>query len=1129
MKKNRTFRSLLALLLTFLFLVSSVVAIPATAAETSKQDDLKWDIDLSKGTPIPGTNDYTARLDSTTSLTQLNGENCLKFSHSAFFIDDTQNQLVQCDTFYVDYKTYFESFPVGTRDNLTSDEYPIAIFTWIVDNSYDRSIRIDSQGNLFYTRYTNSAIGAKLEPKKWYNFRFAITPQSGAFEIYLDGQPIFSKTYKNLEITKKSSIRFFDTAYEYEAYVKDISVYSSNGYSIEVGVNTEKSADYLGYQTTKPANGKFDIRFLSGLEKINNFTQAGYNVSVTTVDNNGKTTETQDISNNTVISESVLADGKNVTAAELETGHLSLFTVRGLDSNASLIRLVIRPYTMKNDLRIYGLATILFFSGDSENGYPVLSATPEEGNVIGDILTCNDTFIQAKFSDSPRGNLETIEVKNNGNGAANTRIAYFQFDISGKIQDLLLEQETINFRVHLNQTRQATDAETKNGGIEAKVYATESDWDEKTLTANSVSKGTAKILKEVGSLYLSGLGFVECDVTEYVHEAILDGKDKISFRIENVVEDGSGSQTVFASKESGSTKAANLSIPSTTDAVTFKHELNLVKSFNYGYEPWGYAEQIVAAWMNGGKDAVYAADNNEVFELTPVDITSPSGAHTVLTPGRSTGNPPSGIYKDQYARTIDSLIQNGYKEVTSEEACRYDIYGGITNPTIKGDITGFFHVEKINNRFYIIDPIGNPFFAVGVNALSSGDSQNQKDAVLAKYGSAEEYWTTITKSLREIGVNTATGAFTSYSETATPINGISGVSGIGSYMSSLGLSTSTGGSSAFAHNNTMNVFDPDFITYVDGVNSAGLTKNADNDRIIGYTSDNELPKNKDMLLRYLTLDPSIGFNAFSYATAWTWLSAKTGKINPSLEDAKPEYYEEFKAFVFSRLFETVANVIEKYDPNHMYIGTRADSTNKTSEGYLRAAGKYCDLLTINMYDGMEPSVSTMATIYRYSGKPFIVTEFYAKAEDAYDMNGQLLANQQNAGWLVKTQQDRANYYENYTLLLLESKYCLGWVWYRFRDNDQSLYTNDGGKTILRVWEKGDRYEVKSYIDQNGNIIPASGTEVKYYNGEVDTSNLGSNKGIVNNKTEFYAPVCNSISRVNANLLKLIQYFDTIHK
>ncbi len=562
----------------------------------------------------------------------------------------------------------------------------------------------------------------------------------------------------------------------------------------------------------------------------------------------------------------------------------------------------------------------------------------------------------------------------------------------------------------------------------------------------------------------------------------------------------------------------------------FTYELNLTQYANIGYEPWGNAEMLVDEWFSGRKDEIYASADEKPFTLTKVDISKPSGAHTVPVDGCGTGNPPTPKFKTVYARTMDSLMQNSFVPATCEEESTYDEFGGISNSSIQGNATGFFHMETFGERDYIIDPLGNPFFVCGVNTINIGSTTNQKNYILSRFGTEEKYWIYITKALRDYGVNVVTGSTSSARDTETPLNGIVGVKGISSYMGSLGLATSTGGSSSFMYNNTMNVFDPDFFAFVDRENRQNLLNNRDNPYILGYTSDNELPTDTKMLENYLTLDPSVPINAFSYATAWTWLCAKTGKINPSVNDITADMREEFKAMVFGSLFYHVRQAIDKYDSNHMYIGTRANSGNKTSEGYLRAAGTYMDVLTINMYDGIEPAVSTMATIHKYSGKSFIVTEFYAKAQDAYDMNGQLLANQQNAGWLVRTQADRAVYYENYTLLLLESKYCVGWVWYRFQDNDQSLYypSESDHSKILRVWEKGARYDVRSFIDEDGKILPATGKEVKFYEGEIDTSGLGSNKGIVDNKLNFFEPVMRSVDRVGKNIFKLIGYFDNLH-
>ena len=66
---------------------------------------------------------------------------------------------------------------------------------------------------------------------------------------------------------------------------------------------------------------------------------------------------------------------------------------------------------------------------------------------------------------------------------------------------------------------------------------------------------------------------------------------------------------------------------------------------------------------------------------------------------------------------------------------------------------------------------------------------------------------------------------------------------------------------------------------------------------------------------------------------------------------------------------------------------------------------------------------------KWSGKPFMVTEFYTKGEDSG------LPNTTGAGWNVHTQQERGWFYQNFCLRLLESKCCVGWHWFKYMDND----------------------------------------------------------------------------------------------
>ena len=93
-----------------------------------------------------------------------------------------------------------------------------------------------------------------------------------------------------------------------------------------------------------------------------------------------------------------------------------------------------------------------------------------------------------------------------------------------------------------------------------------------------------------------------------------------------------------------------------------------------------------------------------------------------------------------------------------------------------------------------------------------------------------------------------------------------------------------------------------------------------------------------------------------------------------------------------------------------------------------------------------------------------------------------MANTSGAGWLVKTQRDRGVFYENFVLGLLESKVCVGWHWFKYIDNDPT--------------------------DKNA-----------------DPSNTDSNKGIVSNRYEPYAPLLESMRAVNQRSYSLVEHFD----
>ncbi|WP_431200399.1 hypothetical protein ACRQ5D_21850 [Mucilaginibacter sp. P25] len=177
--------------------------------------------------------------------------------------------------------------------------------------------------------------------------------------------------------------------------------------------------------------------------------------------------------------------------------------------------------------------------------------------------------------------------------------------------------------------------------------------------------------------------------------------------------------------------------------------------------------------------------------------------------------------------------------------------------------------------------------------------------------------------------------------------------------------------------------------------------------------------------------------------------------------------------------QKVTAALKKYDPNHMYLGCRFNQQDRqelSNPEIFKVAGKYMDVISINHYRKWEPDSAQMADWEKWSGKPFLITEWYVKAQDSG------LANNGGAGWIVKTQQDRGYFYENFALSLIKSKSCVGWHWFTYQDNDP-----DNLKT--------------------------------------DLSNRDSNKGIVDSDYEYYNPLVQQIKELNKQVFNLVQYFD----
>ncbi|MBQ2325504.1 MAG: DNRLRE domain-containing protein, partial [Clostridia bacterium] len=724
---------------------------------------------------------------------------------------------------------------------------------------------------------------------EWFNIRFLVSPLTGFCEVYINGQNLLSYKIGKPTTLAKSQVRFFDARYSYTAYFSNISVYTDSSYRI--GLIDEDSADFLAYQTTKVADNKFDLRLISGIDiaDITTYNHAGFNI-ITLWDENGTVMTKEQNVYSTEVCKSVIANGQTVSAESLGTTYMAAIPVKGVPANKGSLEIIVRPFVKKGGIRSYGDAMILSWTGDLNDGHPVFAMA--DSSVEYTAFPSDDTFVKLNNAEN-FGDKTSFELKNNGQKNEYTREIYIKFSFSDVALKRLLSSNRIYLEFYVNSHRALTDDESAEGGILADVCGVDTKWTESELTGRNYEQLAAE-LEYIGDVRYKSKEYTQIDVTDYVLSHA--GAGSVAFKISNVENDGASGQMSVASSEA-STGSPRLVI----HPIMYNHEINLNKLQNVGYEPWGYAEKLVDEWFKTDYDLLYSTPANEdVIPNWNVDNASPVGDYTVKIDWKA--STPTGKWNSKvYSRTLDTL--KGYTASTLSE---YDEFGGITNSGVKGEATGYFHTETIGGRTYIIDPLGNPFFAAGINTAQLGDTDKQKEAALAKYGSAENFYKEVTQELRDMGITTYWGGDVEFMEQNKLARAI-GLGCISGYMgrSNLNLGISTGGSAEFLHNNTMNVFDPDFISYCNTKVATTVSEYLGNPYVLGFYSDNEIPAETNMLYRYLTIDPTEPVNAFSYATAWTWLARHTGNPNATINDIDAEMAEEFKAFVYNRYFKCV--------------------------------------------------------------------------------------------------------------------------------------------------------------------------------------------------------------------------------
>ncbi len=429
-------------------------------------------------------------------------------------------------------------------------------------------------------------------------------------------------------------------------------------------------------------------------------------------------------------------------------------------------------------------------------------------------------------------------------------------------------------------------------------------------------------------------------------------------------------------------------------------------------------------------------------------------------------------WKAYPTRTLDRM--KGFKMKKTDPET--DIYGGWKTATYEA--TGFFHTHKEDDRWWIIDPEGHPYIFKGVAVFSIGHSDRQKNALAEQFGTRDRWAESEMDNLRSLGFN-GLGAWSSVDnvrKSSRPMPYTVIVNPMGRYKAQhirrFGGKYLQHGWQNYRFDLAM-VFDPEFDRFVES-ELARVAEYKDDPWLVGYFTDNEIPWVNDALDRHLTL---LAHDEPGYLAVREWFDARRGR-DARPEDITQEDRDAFAAFYLETYLSKVTAALRKWDTNHMYLGCRFNQWKEElhNKAMFEVAGRYMDIISVNHYQRWTPDMEEITNFGKWSGKPFIVTEFYTKGEDSG------LPNTTGAGWNVHTQEDRGWFYQNFCLQLLESKCCVGWHWFKYMDNDPEDLTTD-------------------------------------------YSNRDSNKGMVKWNFEPYTALMERMKQLNDRTYRIIKYFD----
>lgn len=419
-------------------------------------------------------------------------------------------------------------------------------------------------------------------------------------------------------------------------------------------------------------------------------------------------------------------------------------------------------------------------------------------------------------------------------------------------------------------------------------------------------------------------------------------------------------------------------------------------------------------------------------------------------------------------------------ETVSTKPYNYSKFGGYLNAKVKA--TGFFRTEKIDGRWWFVDPEGCLFLSVGVDCVGPGGGGNAINLdkrrnmykelppsgegfnpakpnsanfgtwnLFRRYGNAypEKSKELIIKRMDKWGLNTIANWS---SEEVTGMNKKA-------FMTQLhGLETEG------ALMGLADVYAPEYASRLDAACKSFVGPLRDNPWLIGYFVANEPSwlEQEDRLCQMILDGPDRPIKS----------ELKKFLVN----NDNPERRKQFIYNTFRIFLETVNQTVKRYDPNHLNLGMRFGHVpGKEVQAICKDA---FDVFSFNCY-ALFPPKEFMDQILEGIGLPMIIGEFHFGTVDR---------GIAQSLWQVNSQQERGVAYRYYTERAYSHPGLIGTAYFQWSDQDLSG-RGDGENYncgLVDVTDRPYKYQVEAMMEtakrlydiHNGKVSPINQQPVK---------------------------------------------------